>query len=425
MTGHLIVGDAHDEQDVAPGRAEVLVNMRFADESRDLSLGLQAFGLTEYESKVYVALLSNGPSTVNQLQYTATVPRTKVYQASQQLAKKGVVKELEGKPVRFEALPPEVFQNVLTERERSVKSLRRVMNSLKKVRERNIMPHDSIEERYLSLGSQSVLLKLKEAILRSQHSLRCIVDGWGLHLVQECTEELETACGQDVDVKVVSSVPPVLPTFPFASSRLKIRYGRHMQGRSAFIIDNTEVVIVNSQTGRGFQFMLGELKGAIGDDLFGELWRSSTSSRTLASVSNTDNLPFLIDSYKVGRMFVEAVSKAVRDDSQVERIGQEFLNILSERVDQKIKDSFENAVNLMVALMQEELGEEATAEYDPLTRIFRLELPSYQEGTPSSAWYFALVGLLKNSGIKNELLHDMPFPEARNRIIQRKFAASS
>jgi len=400
--------------------------MGFADESRDLALGLQSFGLTEYEARVYIALLSNGPSTVNQLQYVAGVPRTKVYQVSLQLIKKGALKELEGKPVKFEALPPEVFQNVLTERERGVKSLRRVMNSLKKVRERNIMPQDSIEERYLSLGSQSVLLKLKEGILRSQQSLKCIVDSWGLHLIQECMEELETACRQDVEVKVISSVPPVLPTFPFASSRMKVRYGRHMQGRSAFIVDNTEVIIVNSQTGRGFEFMLSELKGAIGDDLFGEFWRSSTGSRTLASVTNTDNLPFLIDSQKMGKLFVEAVSKAVRDERQIEKIGQEFIGILAERVDPKIKqESFENAVSLIVALMQEELGEETTAEYDPLTRIFRLELPSYQEGTPMSAWYFALAGLLKNSGIKNELLHDMPFPEARNRIIQRKFAGTA
>jgi len=400
--------------------------MRFADESRDLALGLQGFGLTEYEAKVYVALLSNGPSSVNQLQYVAGVPRTKVYQVALQLIKKGALRELEGKPVRFEALPPEVFQNVLTERERGIKSLRRVMNSLKKVRERNIMPQDSIEERYLSLGSQSVLLRLKDGILRSQHSLKCIVDSWGLHLIQECTEELETACRQDVEVKVISSVPPVLPTFPFASSRMKVRYGRHMQGRSAFIVDNTEVIIVNSQTGRGFEFMLSELKGAIGEDLFGEFWRTSTGSRTLASVSNTDNLPFLIDGQRMGKLFVEAVTKAVKDEKQIEKIGQEFLNVLGERVDPKIKqESFENAVSLIVALMQEDLGEETTAEYDPLTRIFRLELPSYQEGTPTSAWYFALAGLLKNSGIENELLHDMPFPEARNRIIQRKFAATS
>ncbi len=222
------------------------------------------------------------------------------------------------------------------------------------------------------------------------------------------------------------SVPPVLPTFPFASSKMKVRYGRHMQGRSAFVVDNTEVIIVNSQTGRGFEFMLSELKGAIGEDLFGEFWRTSTGSRTLASVSNTDNLPFLIDGQRMGKLFVEAVSKAIRDEKQIERIGQEFINILGEKVDPKIKqESFEKAVSLIVALMQEDLGEETTAEYDPLTRIFRLELPTYQEGTPTSAWYFALAGLLKNSGIKNELLHDMPFPEARNRIIQRKFVGTS
>ncbi len=401
-------------------------SMRFANEPRDLASGLQGFGLTDYEAKVYVALLSNGPSTVNQLQYAAAVPRTKVYQVSQQLVRKGVLRELEGKPVRFEALPPEVFQNALSERERSIKSLRRVMTSLKKVRERNIMPQDSIEERYLSLGSQSVLIKLKEGILGSQHSLKCIVDGWGFHLIQECTEELETACRQDVEVRVISSVPPALPTFPFASSRMKIRYGKHMQGRSAFIIDSTEVIIVNSQTGRGFQFTLSELKGVVGDDLFSEFWRSSTGSRTLAAASNTDNLQFLVDSQRMSKLFVEAVSKAVKDDRQIEEIGQQFLSVIWEKVDPKIKqESFESSVNLIVALMQEELGEDTTAEYDPLTRIFRLELPGYQEGTPTSAWYFALAGLLKNAGIKNELLHDMPFPEARNRIIQRKFAASS
>jgi hypothetical protein len=110
----------------------------------------------------------------------------------------------------------------------------------------------------------------------------------------------------------------------------------------------------------------------------------------------------------------------------MESIGHEFLNILEERGAPKLKnESFENAVKLVLALMQEELGEESTAEYDSLTRIFRLELPSYQEGTPASAWYYALSGLLKDSGIRNELLHDAPFPEARNRIIQRRFAATN
>jgi sugar-specific transcriptional regulator TrmB len=397
-----------------------------ANEVGDISSGLQGFGLTEYESKVYVALLSSGPSTVNQLQYVSMVPRTKVYQVALQLVKKQVAKEIEGKPVKFEALPPDVFQGVLVDRERSVRALKRAMTSLKRLREKNIMPQDSVEERYLSLGSQSTLMKLKEAILKAQGSIKCTVDSWGLHLIQECSEELETVCRQDVEVKIVSSVPPVLPTFPFSSSRLEVRYGKHMAGRSAFIIDNGEVLLVNSQTGRGFQFMLGELRGALGEDLFGEFWRSSTGSKTLASISDAENLPFLVDAQGVGRIFIEAVTRVVKDEGQIESVGHEFLRILEERGAPRLKnESFENAVKLILALMQEELGEEATAEYDSLTRIFRLELPGHQQGTPSSAWYFALAGLLKETGMRNELLNDTPFPEARNRIIQRKFAATS
>jgi sugar-specific transcriptional regulator TrmB len=174
----------------------------FADELGELSLGLQSFGLTEYESKVYVALLANGPSSVNQLQFLSRVPRTKVYQISLQLVRTEVVRVIQGKPVRFEALPPEVFQGVLLERERNIKALKRVMGSLKKVRERNIMPQDTIEERYLSFGSKSTVLKLKDAIMKAQGSIRCIVDSWGLHIIEECSEELETICRQDVEVKV-------------------------------------------------------------------------------------------------------------------------------------------------------------------------------------------------------------------------------
>lgn len=407
---------------MAPERSEVGFVTGPDQLGGQFSAGLQGFGLTEYESKVYVALLAGGPSSVNQLQFSSHVPRTKVYQTALQLIKKGVVKELEGKPVRFEAMPPEVFESVLAERERGVRTLRRVMTTLKKVRERNMMPQDSVEERYLSLGSQSVLLKLKESIVRAQRSIKCIADGWGFHLIQECSEELEGACSQEVEVKVVASVPPALPTFPFASSRMVVRYGRHLAGKSAFIIDDIELIIVNSQTGRGYQFLLGDLKSTIGDELFNEFWRSSTSARAVAAVSNTDDLSVLSDGFQVNRFFIEAVARSLKDERYVEAIGTEFLNILEEKAAPRLRhETFENAVKLILALMEEDLGEAAMAEYDPLTRIFRMELPN-REGIPGSAWYFALSGLLKSTGTKNELLNDASFPEARSRIIQRKFA---
>ena len=107
------------------------------------------------------------------------------------------------------------------------------------------------------------------------------MDNWGLHLIQECIEEVESACRHDAEVRMVASLAETVPEFPFSSPRLKLRFGRHFVAKSVFIIDNSELIIVNSQTGRGYQILLSELRSAIGDELFEGIWKSSTSSRAI------------------------------------------------------------------------------------------------------------------------------------------------
>ncbi len=51
-------------------------------------------------------------------------------------------------------------------------------------------------------------------------------------------------------------------------------------------------------------------------------------------------------------------------------------------------------------------------------------MPDSQGAVPSSAWYFALAGMLKKTGTANELLQVAAFPETRSRIIQRRFAGT-
>src|SRR5437773_9669715 len=109
-----------------------------AEDIRELSIGLLSFGLSEYESRTYIALLANGPCTANQLQYVARVPRTKIYSAAMQLRQKGLAAELEGKPTRFQALSPDALQSFITDGERRLKNLKRVLGAVRKVRERHI-----------------------------------------------------------------------------------------------------------------------------------------------------------------------------------------------------------------------------------------------------------------------------------------------
>ncbi len=66
---------------------------------------LHGFGLTEYQARVYLALLDLGTATASQLPIPSGVPRTRIYGTMGQLHAKGLVQILPEKPVRYRAVP--------------------------------------------------------------------------------------------------------------------------------------------------------------------------------------------------------------------------------------------------------------------------------------------------------------------------------
>ena len=76
----------------------------------NLQANLAAIGFTEYEAKVYLALLRDSPTTGYQLSKKAGVPRSMVYEALGRLDVRGaVLKSGEGKAVLYRPLPPDVL----------------------------------------------------------------------------------------------------------------------------------------------------------------------------------------------------------------------------------------------------------------------------------------------------------------------------
>lgn len=68
---------------------------------------LAALGMTEYEAKVYLALLSENPATGYQVSKTAGVPRSMVYEALGRLEARGAaLKSLEEKATLYRPVPP-------------------------------------------------------------------------------------------------------------------------------------------------------------------------------------------------------------------------------------------------------------------------------------------------------------------------------
>jgi len=80
---------------------------------------LMEHGLTEYQARVYLALLDIGAATASQISPSSKVPRTRIYATMQQLHSKGLVDILPETPLRYQPVPFDAYLRALSEDLRS------------------------------------------------------------------------------------------------------------------------------------------------------------------------------------------------------------------------------------------------------------------------------------------------------------------
>lgn len=98
----------------------------------DLLNDLSAIGFTEYEAKVYLALLKDHPATGYQLSKQAGIPRSMVYEALGRLDARGaVLKTEEPKATLYRPMPPDALLDRLTDdHQRRMRTLREGLNTI-------------------------------------------------------------------------------------------------------------------------------------------------------------------------------------------------------------------------------------------------------------------------------------------------------
>ena len=103
---------------------------------------LEEFGLTEKESKIYLALLELGQSTSSDLIKKLDYYSKTVYELLEKLMKKGLVSYVIKSNIKyFEAVNPEKFLDILKEEENNIKerenNIKEILPRLKQLREIN------------------------------------------------------------------------------------------------------------------------------------------------------------------------------------------------------------------------------------------------------------------------------------------------
>ncbi|MEA1868658.1 MAG: TrmB family transcriptional regulator [Euryarchaeota archaeon] len=92
---------------------------------------LRDLGLTEYEAKVYTALVKIRSGTASDIHLVSGIPRSAVYGALHRLEERGVVEVQSSKPMRYRAVPPEIAleklkDNFIAESEDALASLEEI-----------------------------------------------------------------------------------------------------------------------------------------------------------------------------------------------------------------------------------------------------------------------------------------------------------
>lgn len=165
---------------------------------------VKSLGLSEYEAKVYLALLDESPVSGYRVARNSGVPRSKVYEALGGLVNRGVALVNHGEPVRYAPVSPE---EVISRRKRELEgSIENARESL----ERYVGSADSRGVIWDLTGRGAILERAREMAGRAEQSL--LLEVWQED-APELRESLSEAAGRGVEVSVVAYGDP---EYPFA-----------------------------------------------------------------------------------------------------------------------------------------------------------------------------------------------------------------
>ncbi len=142
-------------------------------------------GLSEYEAKVYVALIEAGCANARTLSALSGVPRTKVYSVLRKLIGINLVVEIPEEPRRFSPVSPETaFNTYLKSYQNMVENLVSVVSSLdetfKKTKKDEKLQKGEL---WIISGRQQILRKIREMLSKAKNSVDLVTNENGLMLL--------------------------------------------------------------------------------------------------------------------------------------------------------------------------------------------------------------------------------------------------
>ena len=314
-----------------------------------LTVSLEEFGLSKYEAKAYVTLISKGTISASELAYYSDLPRTKIYPTLLKLESKKLVIISKSKPIMCTAIAPEdAFDSIIHEQINKVNAMNALVSNLKKASEESRKTRGSVEKRYFHLNANNVLEQLRVMIDGSKLSINIMADQWGLGLLAECKEQLNSVIRRNLEVKIL--VPPsqiCSESYRIIQDGVKIRVSDIIQ--NSFIFDETELLIVNSDNGKGATFSSTDILGVNQSKVFANIWKNAMKTESLVDMTKSEAQEI----YKIIRVVNENGLHHILNSSIIyKKPEHEMLKLLEKNgINLKLK-SLDEVIEIMDAALQ-------------------------------------------------------------------------
>lgn len=363
-----------------------------------LTVSLEEFGLSNYESRAYVTLVSKGTISASELAYYSELPRTKVYPILLKLEKKKLAIISKSKPRMCTAIAPEdAFDDVVQEQINKVNAMNTLVTNLKKVSEDSKKSRGAVERRYFDLNANTVLNHLRTMIEGAKSSINVMVDQWGLGLLAECKEQILTVVRRDLEVKII--IPSGLlgsesiKTIPDGT---KIRISDITQ--NCFIFDETELMLINSNDGKGAIFSSTEILGVNQMRIFSHVWDNSLKIDSLYDMTKSEaqevyKIIQLVSDDALGHILSSALVLKTRDVDMLKFLEKNGINLKSK--------SLEELVSIMDSSLQMVCS--GRADLDPSSKNITIE--SRMNSGHSLPWAAIITEYLQKQGYKPRLVY--------------------
>ena len=363
-----------------------------------LTVSLEEFGLSKYEAQAYVSLIAKGTITASELAYYSEIPRTKIYPTLLKLEKKKLTIISKSKPIMCTAIAPEdAFDGIIHEQINKVDAMNTLVSNLKKASEESRKSRGSEEKRYFQLSANNVLAQLQTMIEGSRSSIKIMVDQWGFGLLAECKEQLVSVLRRNIDVKLL-----VQPTQICSESYRTIPDGVEIRAseitQNCFIFDETELLMVNNDNGKGAIFSSTEILGVNQEKVFSNIWKNAIKTKALADMTKIEAQEI----YKIIKTVNETGLRYVLNSTMISKKPEYDMFKLLEKSGISLKSkSLDEIIEIMDAVVQ--ITCSGHVNFEANTKNITIE--SKLNSGHSLPWVSVLDGCLQKLGYKTRTVY--------------------